>query len=149
MQGTTLSHRSIDCGICPLGIFHKRLGDILKYFASEYVGNIHVHSLFSDGASKVSEITRSAEKAGLDFIIFNEHDHMTDDLHLESEGFHRGVLVFMGLEIGGRHHHYLAFDLKEMIRGNSLTPQEVIDQVNAQGGFGCLAQQSVACLPGR
>ena len=139
MQGTTLSHRSIDHGSCALSLFHKRLGDILKYFASEYVGNIHVHSLFSDGASDVFEITRSAEKAGLDFIIFNEHDYMTDDLHLESEGFHRGVLVLMGLEIGGRHHHYLAFDLKEMIRGNSLTPQEVIDQVNAQGGFGCLA----------
>ena len=57
-----------------------------EYF--ECVGNLHIHSLFSDGAGTVPEIARSAKKANLDFIILNDHDHMTDFVHLEGEGFY-------------------------------------------------------------
>ena len=57
----------------------------------EYLGNLHIHSTFSDGNGTVPEIVGTAAKAGLDFIIFNEHDYPADTLHLEAEGFHEGV----------------------------------------------------------
>lgn len=116
-------------------------------FDYEYVGNLHIHSLYSDGGGSVEEIAGSAAKAGLDFICLNDHDFSTDDLHLNEEGFYENLLVLMGLEIGERHNHYLAFDLKEMINSDGLGPQEIIDEVNRQGGFGFLAHPFEKGMP--
>lgn len=113
----------------------------------EYVGNLHIHSLHSDGSAAVSEIARSAAGAGLDFICLNDHDYLVDGLHLEEEGFYQDVLVLVGLEIGERYHHYLAYGLKEMIRSQGLGPQEVIDRVNEQDGFGFLAHPFEKGMP--
>ncbi len=113
----------------------------------EYVGNLHIHSRFSDGAGSVSEIAQAAKKVGLDFIILNDHDYMTDGLHLDEEGFYGSELVLLGLEIGRRYNHYLACDLKEMVKGETSTAQEVIDQVNAQGGIGFLAHPFEKGMP--
>jgi len=113
----------------------------------EYIGNIHIHSTFSDGAGTVSEIVQSASKVGLDFIILNDHDFQTDALHLEVEGFNNGVLTLVGLEIGDRYHHYLAYGLKKMVRAGDSSPQEVIDRVNDQGGFGFLAHPFEKGMP--
>ena len=116
-------------------------------FNFEYTGNLHIHSLHSDGAGDISEIVRSAARAGLDFICLNDHDFMTDALHLDEEGLYGNVLVLVGLEIGGRYHHYLAYDIKERIKSHSLSPQEVIDQVGEQGGFGFLAHPFEKGMP--
>lgn len=115
----------------------------------ETVGNLHIHSHYSDGTGSVSEIARTAKKAGLKFIIINDHDYMTESLHLEDEGYYDGVHVLMGLEIGRRYHHYLAFGLSEMVEGGGLDPQEVIDLVNRKGGFGFLAHPFEKGMPFR
>ena len=113
----------------------------------EYVGNLHIHSLYSDGGGNVSEIARSAARGGLDFICVNDHDYLTDSLHLEEEGFYGDLLVLIGLEVGERYHHYLAYDLKKMIKGHGFGPQEVIDQVSEQDGFGFLAHPFEKGMP--
>jgi hypothetical protein len=95
----------------------------------------------------VGEIAQSARRSGLDFIILNDHDYMTDGLHLEEEGFYGEVLVLRGLEVGGRYHHYLAYDLKAMVQAGSASPQEVIDAVKDQGGFGFLAHPFEKGMP--
>jgi len=117
------------------------------YFESK--GNLHIHSRYSDGAWSVPEIARSANRRGLDFIILNDHEQMTDSLHLEDEGNYNGVSALMGLEIGRRYHHYLAFGLPEMVRGDRLNPQDVIDRVNQKGGFGFLAHPFEKGMPFR
>jgi len=119
----------------------------MKSINFEYTGNLHIHSRYSDGAGTVPEIARSAQRIGLDFIIINDHEHMTHDLHLEDEGCYGDVLVLMGLEIGKRYHHYLAYDLKDMVKSDSSNPQEVIDHVIAQGGFGFLAHPFEKGMP--
>jgi hypothetical protein len=113
----------------------------------EYVGCLHIHSRYSDGSGTVPEIARFAKVAALDFIILNDHNYMTDSLHLDEEGFYENLLVLLGLELGKRYHHYLAFDLKEMISGQSSSPQEIIDCVNGQGGFGFLAHPFEKGMP--
>lgn len=105
-------------------------------FDYEYIGNMHVHSRRSDGTLSAPEIAGVALRTGLDFVCLNDHDYMLDGLHLEEEGYYGKVLVLRGLEVGKRYHHYLAYDLKTMVRSDSAGPQEVIDGVNAQGGFG-------------
>ena len=113
----------------------------------EYMGNLHIHSVYSDGGNTVSEIAAVAQKTDLDFIILNDHGHMTDNLHLEDEGFYGDLAVLLGLEIGERYHHYLAYDLKEMVKAQDSSPQEVIDQVNAQNGSGFLAHPFEKGMP--
>jgi len=108
-------------------------------FDYEYIGNLHVHSRHSDGTLSPAEIAGVALHAGLDFVGLNDHDYMTDDLHMEEEGLYGSVLLIRGLEIGKRYHHYLAYDLKTMVHSDDAGPQGVIDRVNAQGGFGFLA----------
>ena len=108
-------------------------------FDNEYIGNLHVHSRHSDGALTPAEIAGVAQRAGLDFVGLNDHDYMTDDLHIEEEGLYGRVLMLRGLEVGKRFHHYLAYDLKTMVHSDDGGPQDVIDRVNAQGGFGFLA----------
>ncbi|MBW1707533.1 MAG: CehA/McbA family metallohydrolase [Deltaproteobacteria bacterium] len=119
----------------------------MKSINFEYTGNLHIHSCYSDGAGTVPEIASAAQRLGLDFVIINDHDYMAHDLHLEDEGYYGGVLVLMGMEIGKRYHHYLAYDLKEMVKGHGSGPQEVIDRVNAQGGFGFLAHPFEKGMP--
>ncbi|RLB22674.1 MAG: hypothetical protein DRG71_06850 [Deltaproteobacteria bacterium] len=113
----------------------------------EYSGNVHVHSHYSDGAASPAQIAAIAQRKGLDFVILNDHEYMAKELHLEVEGFYGKLLLLVGLEIGGRYHHYLAFGLKEMVKGSGLSPQQVIDQVNAQGGFGFLAHPFEKGMP--
>ena len=99
-------------------------------FDFEYVGNLHIHSRRSDGSGNIAEIARFAEDGELDFICVNDHDFMTDDLHLEEEGYYGKVMVFVGLEIGRNDHHYLAYGLKRLVRGDNLKPQDVIDRTS-------------------
>ena len=103
----------------------------------EYVGNIHVHSTYSDGTGTVEEIAAAAEKAGLDFVIITDHEAHKGSL--EKKGWYGDTLVLMDTELNRDDHHYLAFNLKEEISTQGLTPQEVINRVSQMGGFGVIA----------
>jgi len=107
-------------------------------FPFEYVGNLHIHSTHSDGGGSAKQIAEAARTVGLDFIALNDHSYLTQ-LHLEDQGYHKGILVLVGSEIGTRSHHYLAFNITHQVNDESYSPQEVIDAVNSQGGFGFLA----------
>jgi hypothetical protein len=112
----------------------------------EYVGNLHIHTRHSDGGGSVSEIANAAREAGLDFIALNDHSHLTR-LHLEEEGYNKGILVLVGSEIGTRFHHYLAYGIKDQINDERLSPQEVINAVAHQGGFGFIAHPFEKGMP--
>lgn len=118
-----------------------------KVFDYEYTGNIHVHSDRSDGSRSARDIAVAAGRNGLDFLALNDHDFTMNGLHLEEEGFYGKLLLLRGLEVGKRYHHYLAYDLKSMVKSDGAGPQEVIDQVNAQGGFGFLAHPFEKGMP--
>jgi hypothetical protein len=104
----------------------------------EYVGNLHIHTAHSDGGGSAKEIAEVARRLGLDFVALNDHSYLTQ-LHLEDEGYHKGILTLVGSEIGTRSHHYLAYNIKSQVDDESYSPQEIIDAVNSQGGFGFLA----------
>jgi hypothetical protein len=112
----------------------------------EYIGNLHIHTSYSDGGGSVEDIVKAARGAGLDFIVLHDHSYLTR-LHLEDEGYHKGLLVLVGSEIGYRFHHYLAFNIKKQIDDKDLSPQEVIDHVNRQGGFGFIAHPFEKGMP--
>ena len=89
-------------------------------FDFEYIGNLHIHSNHSDGGMSIKEIAESAAAAGLDFICTNDHEYMRTSFDLQEEGFYGNLVVLTGLELGKRFHHYLAYDIKEIINSDSI-----------------------------
>ncbi|ACB86371.1 PHP domain-containing protein [Natranaerobius thermophilus] len=103
-----------------------------------YKGNIHIHTKYSDGTSTIEEIAEKAKKRNLDFIIINDHRHLLGKQR-RLEGYYHDVLVIIGSEINLEKNHYLAIGIDEEIPRNEDNPQEVIDEVNRQGGIGFIA----------
>lgn len=106
----------------------------------EYVGSIHLHTTASDGAVTHEEVASIASRAGLHFLVVTDHNVLTSGI----EGWYEDVLLLVGEEIhdtkrAPEANHYLALGIEERVIGDRVAPQEVIDAVNAQGGFGFLA----------
>lgn len=104
----------------------------------EYVGNIHIHTTYSDGSGTVEEVIKAAQKSGLDFIGITDH-YTLKGLFDNKEGWYGDVLALIGVELNRDHNHYLAFDIKRDIGDYTDDPQKTIDEVNAAGGFGFIA----------
>jgi hypothetical protein len=115
----------------------------------DYAGAIHLHSNYSfDGHASVDEIVRAAKSCGLDFVVLTDHFRL-DAKKDGWEGWHDGVLLIVGEEISPRYNHYLAMDIASPIiewRKRS-KPQEYIDAVNKQGGFGLIAHPDHSGAP--
>ena len=112
----------------------------------EYVGNLHVHSLYSDGRGSIEEIARIAADEGLDFIGINDHNTLRG-LKEHGEGWRNGVFVLIGEEVGIAHHHYVAYGIEQEIIPNEGNPQEVIDAVKRAGGIGFIAHPHERSCP--
>ena len=107
----------------------------MKYI---YPGVIHIHTTYSDGTSDIKKIAQIAKKHGLRWIVITDHNSL-DGLHNNEEGFYDGVAVIVGNEVSPYDsNHFLAFDVKKET-ALTLNPQEVIDDVKQQGGFGFVA----------
>lgn len=61
----------------------------------EYVGNLHIHSVYSDGSGKHAEIAEAAEAAGLNFVIVTDHNVRVEGL----ERYYGRVLLLVGQEV--------------------------------------------------
>lgn len=104
-----------------------------KFNSYQYLGAIHIHSIFSDGTGDINSISHAAKKAGLDWIIITDHN----SLEIE-EGFYNGVCVIKGEEISPMNdNHYLAFGINEYIYPT--TPSEFVEEVKKRGGGGFAA----------
>lgn len=102
----------------------------------EYVGNIHIHTTYSDGSGSVAVVATEARAAGLDFAIITDHGTLAGKYE---EGYHEGVLILVGMEINEKCNHYLALNLREEVLNCDARPQKVIDEVRKRGGIGFLA----------
>lgn len=107
---------------------------------TEYIGNIHLHSTYSDGTATHEEIARIAQSAGLDFVISTDHNVLIKG----KEGWYGHTLLLVGEEVHDTQrapevNHYLAFNITEDVAPYAKDPQAVINAVNAQGGLGFIA----------
>lgn len=106
----------------------------------EVVGNVHVHSVYSDGTGLHREIAAAAARAGLDFVIVTDHNVWT----CGAEGICDGVLLLVGEEV---HHvrrnpqadHLLIYGAEAELAPCAADPQGLIDEVHRRGGFCFLA----------
>jgi len=106
----------------------------------EVIGNLHVHTTYSDGTASYEEVAQAARRAGLDFVVVTDHNVWVDGL----EGYYGSVLMLTGEEVHDPRHlpqanHLLAFDVGTEIAPKASDTQELIDEVNRRGGLGFLA----------
>ncbi len=106
---------------------------------NEYVGAIHMHSVYSDGSGKVEEIVKDASEVGLDYIILTDHNTLRA-LKEGKEGWYGNTLLLVGCEINDKQNknHYLAFNIEETF-STRISAKEYIRKVKEAGGIGFLA----------
>jgi hypothetical protein len=118
----------------------------------EYVGNLHLHTPYSDGTLYHQEIAQAAMQAGLDFIIATDHNLYVP----EAQGYyHQGeksLLVLAGEEVHNRRrlpqvNHCLVYNAGEQMCRYAASPQKLIDEVDKRKGLSFLAHPYDAGIP--
>lgn len=105
----------------------------------DFVGVIHVHTTSShDAHGKFEDVVRVANAQRLDYVIVTEHNNLKP-LKEGKQGWHGATLVLVGTELSTRGGHYLALNVTKEVDRLRLTTQQVIDEVNRQGGLGIIA----------
>ncbi len=77
---------------------------------SWYRGDLHLHTVHSDGRRTPGQLARAARTAGLDFVASTEHNTNAANLAWGAEELD-GLLVIPGEEVTTRHGHWLAIGL--------------------------------------
>ncbi len=106
----------------------------------EIVGNLHVHTVYSDGTGLHREVVEAAARAGLDFVVVTDHNVWVDG----AEGYYDGALLLVGEEV---HHvrripqvsHLLVYGAERELATSAADPQQLIEEVNRLGGICFLA----------
>jgi len=110
----------------------------------EIVGNLHVHTWYSDGEGSHEDILRAALDAGLDFIVVTDHNVWVEGL----DGYYyRGddrVLLLIGEEVHdqGRHpqkNHLLAYGAQAELAPEAADPRRLVTTILERGGLAFLA----------
>jgi hypothetical protein len=106
---------------------------------NEYIGCIHVHTLYSDGSGTYPEIIKAAREAELDYVLFSDHQNLCgrDEGYT---GWWDDLFVSVGYEIqdADDRHHYLAFGIDKTLPEN-YTHLEYIKAIKEGGYLGIAA----------
>jgi predicted metal-dependent phosphoesterase TrpH len=110
----------------------------------EAVGNMHMHTPYSDGEKLHADIADDAIKAGVDFIIVTDHNVWVDGVEGYYENGNGRVLLLSGEEVHNPRRrpqasHFLAYGAERELACFAANPQDLIDQTIAAGGYGFLA----------
>ena len=97
-------------------------------------GAIHIHTTCSDGSGDINEISRSAKRAGFDWLIITDHNKME-----VKEGLYNGVYVLVGEEISPSSdtNHCMALGLRSNI-DNTENPEEYLFEIKKQSAMSCI-----------
>ena len=96
-----------------------------------YVGDMHIHTTYSDGRGTPIEVITEARRQRLDFIAITDHHTIAGAIEARdvSEG---SPLVIIGQEVTTPWGHVLAYGLTETVV-EDLGPEETIALIHAQG----------------
>lgn len=102
----------------------------------EYVGNVHVHTMNSDGSGTAGEIAEAAARAGLDFVAIADHNTLSSQL----QGRYGQVYLLAGQEITPpSQDHLLVFGADRCLAEAGLDMQAIIDAARSAGAATFLA----------
>ena len=75
-----------------------------------YRGDLHTHTVHSDGRRQIAEMVSAASSAGLDFIVSTDHNTNSGNRAWAATGIDR-LDIIPGEEVTTRHGHWLAIGL--------------------------------------
>jgi|Deesub1362B_J571_1020462.scaffolds.fasta_scaffold00002_414 hypothetical protein len=101
-------------------------------------GVYHLHSRFSDGRASAETITRTAAKAGLDFIILTDHGRPNFP-SLSFQGKKEGIFVFSGSELSVNRGHLVGLFFEIPTDPFSAQAEEAARQIQARRGLTIIA----------
>nr|MBN1229029.1 PHP domain-containing protein [Anaerolineae bacterium] len=119
----------------------------------EYVGNMHVHTPYSDGEAFHAEIARLAIAAGLDFVIVTDHNVWVQGVEgYYGEGATQQLLLLSGEEVHDQQrdpqaNHLLIYGAERELARYAANPQTLIDESNASNGLTFLAHPVEVAAP--
>ncbi len=118
----------------------------------EIVGNMHMHTPYSDGEKWHAEIAEDAIAAGLDFVIVTDHNVWVDGVEGYYENGNGRVLLLTSEEIHNTRRqpqasHLLAYGAESELACHAADPQRLIDEITAVGGHSFLAHPHEKDLP--
>lgn len=64
-----------------------------------YAGDLHAHSLHSDGTLSLWELANEGVRSGLDFLAVTEHNTVSHHAHLAAVGARQGITLLPGQEV--------------------------------------------------
>ena len=106
---------------------------------ADYTGVLHVHTTYShDAHGLFSDVVRVTNAQHIDFATITDHNTLAA-LRDGLQGWHGETLVLVGEELSTRSGHYLALNVHEEVDKDKRSTQQVIDDVNRQGGLGFIA----------
>lgn len=110
----------------------------------EYTGNLHLHSLYSDGYGTHNEIAKKALEAGLDFVVVTDHNVLVKGVDGYRHAGDQRVLLLAGEEIHDQNrepqkNHLLAYESAEELAHLAPDPQNLIDAIRKREGLAFLA----------
>lgn len=113
--------------------------------AGWYRGDLHLHTVHSDGRRSRAELVREARRAGLDFMVSTEHNNQSASLHWGKHAT-RDLLIIDGEEVTTRSGHWIAAGLPAGAwidwRYRASEPEMLrrfVDQVHGLGGLAIVA----------
>ena len=96
----------------------------------EIIGNLHLHTTASDGAGTHDEVASAAARAGLDFIVYTDHNTWVDGVEgwYQDAATGRSILRLMGQEINDQRldpalNHMLCHFISHDLNGAAAAPQ--------------------------
>lgn len=119
----------------------------------EYIGNMHMHTPYSDGEDTHREIADAAIKTKLDFVIVTDHNIWVDHVQGYYGDDQRGyVLLLTGEEIHDRNqlpqvNHCLVYGTQHEMSEYAHHPQTLINAVKERGGLSFLAHPFDTQIP--
>lgn len=110
----------------------------------EYVGNLHNHTVYSDGWGRHNDVARAALAADLDFVVTTDHNVLVQGLDGYRYHGDRRVLLLTGEEIHDpdrqpQRNHLLAYEVGREIASQAKNPQSLIDTIRDHNGHSFLA----------
>jgi hypothetical protein len=110
----------------------------------EYVGNLHMHTPYSDGHVTHQGVALAALRAGLDFVVTTDHNVWIKGLDGYRTMGDRKVLLLVGEEIHDQtrepqKNHMLVYETNRELSQHAQDPQKLLDHVNKAGGLAFIA----------
>lgn len=110
----------------------------------EYIGNLHMHTPYSDGYGSHSEIALAALQAGLDFVVVTDHNLWVDGMDGYRYLGDDRVLLLTGEEIHDptripQKNHLLVLESRRELAPFADKPQRLLQEVIQSGGLSFIA----------